>query len=188
MGNKRSREEIDDIVNSLGYDLLDIYTVKNHMRKVVVKDKRGYKYEVLLSSLLKGVSPRFVAKENQNTLENISLWLIQEEKQFELCKNNDYVDAKKNIFFHCLIPECNENFDMSWDAIYSQGQGCPYCSGRRISDRNRLSIVRPDIAEEWDYELNDDTPRDVSVGLGKKRWWICPFGHNSYFATINNRA
>src|SRR3972149_2030229 len=186
--NKRTKEEIEEIVNNLGYDLLNNYIVENYMRKVVIRDKWGYKYDVVFTDLARGKIPDFVGKGNPNTLENISLWLIQEEKLFELCKDSEYMGAKKNIFFHCLIPECNENFDMSWDAIYSQGQGCPYCSGRRVSDKNRLSIIRPDLADEWDYELNEDFPKDVSFGLSKYRWWICPMGHESYLSRINNRT
>lgn len=50
--------------------------------------------------------------------------------------------------------------------------------GSKLSDLNRLSIIRPDIALEWDYERNGDiTPDDVAVSSGKKFWWKCSKGH-----------
>lgn len=51
-----------------------------------------------------------------------------------------------------------------------------------------LSARSPDIASEWDYNLNVGLlPSEVSAGSGKKVWWVCSKGH-SYLATIANRT
>lgn len=43
---------------------------------------------------------------------------------------------------------------------------------------NDLASQRPDIAAEWNYELNADlTPEHVTVGSGRKVWWKCRYGH-----------
>ena len=188
-GKKRTKEEIEEIVNEKGYILLDEYVENDNRNRIVfIQDNRGYKYNVQLAHLIRGHIPYFVGKGNPNTLENIVRWLKLEEEVFELCENNEYKENSKKLWFHCLVPECHENFDMSWSEVYSQGSGCPYCSGQRLSDKNRLSIIRPDIGDQWDYKLNNDTPDDVSFGSDKSRFWICPKGHQSYPSTINNRT
>ena len=65
--------------------------------------------------------------------------------------------------------------------------GCPYCSGRRVCKDNCLSTTHPEISKEWDYKKNGGlTPKDITVGSGKKVFWICSEGH-SYSSTINNK-
>ena len=69
-----------------------------------------------------------------------------------------------------------------WDAVVSSrtsiGTGCPFCSGRRATDANRLSIRYPDVAAEWHPTKNEPlTPHDVAYGSHKKVWWLCEHGH-----------
>ena len=84
--------------------------------------------------------------------------------------------------------ECSEGH--SWQAEISsrsKGNGCPFCSGYRASDTNRLSLIRPDLAREWDSDKNELTPFDVTVSSGRKAWWECSEGH-SWQAKISNRS
>ena len=56
--------------------------------------------------------------------------------------------------------------------------GCPYCAGKRVTDGNRLSVLFPELVEEWHPTKNGKlTPADVSYGSGKKCWWVCGEGH-----------
>lgn len=49
----------------------------------------------------------------------------------------------------------------------------------RLTDKNRLSIVRPDLVKEWDVKKNGIlTPVDVSCGSSKNIWWKCSKDHN----------
>ena len=68
------------------------------------------------------------------------------------------------------------------------GQGCPYCSGRKILiGKNDLQTVNPTLASEWNYEKNHGlTPTEVMAGSGKKVWWKCNCGYE-WQATIYNR-
>lgn len=61
----------------------------------------------------------------------------------------------------------------------SNGQGCPYCSGRRVLvGFNDLATVEPDIAATWHPAKNGDlTPDQVTRGSHKKVWWTCEHGH-----------
>jgi hypothetical protein len=77
-----------------------------------------------------------------------------------------------------------------WDAlIYSrvQGNGCPFCAGKRVGKDNNLAVVNPKLANEWHLKKNKDlTPRDVTPGSGKKVWWICKKEHE-WDAVISSR-
>ena len=69
-----------------------------------------------------------------------------------------------------------------WEAVVASrtqmGSGCPYCAGKRVTDGNRLSILFPELVEEWHPTRNGElTPNDVSYGSNKKRWWVCKEGH-----------
>jgi hypothetical protein len=58
---------------------------------------------------------------------------------------------------------------------------------KKLNNKNRLSIVRPDFSKEWDVEKNMGlTPKDVSFGSHKEVWWKCKNGH-SWRAKINDR-
>lgn len=53
---------------------------------------------------------------------------------------------------------------------------------------NSLSNIRPDLAEQWDYEKNKPlTPEMFSPGSNEKVWWICTKCGNSYKTTINKK-
>lgn len=51
---------------------------------------------------------------------------------------------------------------------------CPYCTGR-IFDLNKRSVAveLPHLLDEWDYEMNELKPSEVSTGSIDKCWWIC---------------
>ena len=65
-----------------------------------------------------------------------------------------------------------------WEAVISsrnRGNGCPYCSGRKLlSGMNDLATVYPLIAEEWNHEKNGDLlPSQITSRNNKKVWWKC---------------
>lgn len=72
------------------------------------------------------------------------------------------------------------------------GNGCPYCAHQKFHSLESLAALRPDIAAEWDYELNKDTgytPQNIGIDTRKKFYWHCNNGCNhSYLATIQKRV
>ena len=70
----------------------------------------------------------------------------------------------------------------------TQGQGCPYCSGKKIlAGYNDLATTNSELLEEWDYEKNEIKPTEVVAGSHKKVWWRCKKGH-SWQSFIYNRT
>lgn len=66
------------------------------------------------------------------------------------------------------------------------GKGCPTCAGNLVSDANRLSIINPSVASEWDYDMNSTTPDLVSYGSSIEAHWKCSEGHR-WISSVHNR-
>jgi DNA-directed RNA polymerase subunit RPC12/RpoP len=79
----------------------------------------------------------------------------------------------------------------SWRAAVagrSAGNKCPYCSGRKVlAGYNDLKTANPKLADEWDDELNDIAPSQVTAKSNRKVWWRCILGH-SWSASIYERS
>lgn len=78
--------------------------------------------------------------------------------------------------------------------IFNRGvkhSGCPECkravisakAKARYAKRNPLSSCRS-AASAWDYELNEDTPEEISAGSPSRRWFKCERGHE-YLLKVN---
>ena len=88
--------------------------------------------------------------------------------------------------------KCNKGH--YWEkSIFSRTKNksnCPYCSGRQvITGFNDLQTQRPDIAEEWDFELNDVTPDKVHYNNQTiQAHWICKQCGHKWKHTVSNRG
>jgi len=115
----------------------------------------------------------------------------------ELCKEWDYeknapllpdevtLNTSKSVWWRCTK-------EHSWKATVAhrrKGSGCPVCAGKAvIAGDNDLKTLRPDIADEWDYDKNGDLlPDHVTVQSTPKVWWRCKRGH-SYMSRVYNRS
>jgi hypothetical protein len=67
-------------------------------------------------------------------------------------------------------------------------RGCPFCSGHKVSEKNNLLKLFPDVSKEWHPKKNGDLkPQNFSYGSNVKVWWLCPKGH-SYDSIIISRT
>jgi hypothetical protein len=92
-------------------------------------------------------------------------------KEWNYDINNDnpsdvFSCSAKHRHWKCI--KCNHVWKTAINYQTSGRTGCPSCAGKILSDSNRLSIKYPNIAKEWNFELNNDTPDDVSIGSLKK--------------------
>ena len=128
-------------------------------------------------------SGRFISDDNRLATNRPNLAHEWDLDKNEISAYDVTVSSDKKAWW-----VCSEGH--SWYArIYdrSNGYGCPFCSGQRVSDANRLSIIRPDLAREWDLDRNELTPFDVTFSSHQKAWWRCDDGH-SWRARISNRS
>ena len=74
---------------------------------------------------------------------------------------------------------CEKKHD--WQAATvkrARGNGCPYCSNRKVSVENSIAMTHPELAAQWHSTKNGNLrPEDVTAGSGRKIWWICEKGH-----------
>lgn len=70
----------------------------------------------------------------------------------------------------------------------SRGDGCPYCSGKRIMPgTGDLSHTFPELVKQWDWERNGNIdPERIAPSSKRKVWWIGECGH-SWQAAPSNR-
>ena len=68
-----------------------------------------------------------------------------------------------------------------------RNQGCPYCSGKKVSKTNNLKFLFPEIAKEWDTKKNKKKAQEVTSQTHTKYWWICSAGH-SYKTSVISRT
>ena len=68
-----------------------------------------------------------------------------------------------------------------------QNTSCPFCCNQKVSIENSLFTTYPNLILEWDFELNEIKPEEISSGSNKKVGWKCSKGHR-WLASPNNRC
>jgi rubrerythrin len=70
----------------------------------------------------------------------------------------------------------------------SAGSGCPACAGRHVTAENCLAKTHPQLAEQWDTNINHLTPTMVVAGSHQRAWWLCPDCGHGWEGTVQNRV
>jgi rubrerythrin len=66
--------------------------------------------------------------------------------------------------------------------------GCPACAKKTASHYNNISLLRPDLIEEWDFDKNSILPTNVSLHSKKKVWWLCKKCGYSWASIVKSRT
>ena len=120
-------------------------------------------------------------------------------KEWNYAKNNGLIDKNKTDI---STPDkvtatsgqrvwwiCSKGHEWQYRiADRVEGDGCPYCSGRRADKgKTDLATLFPDIAAEWHPNKNGDLkPSEIRPNYGKAVWWMCSKGHE-WKTSPNNR-
>lgn len=158
--------------------------------KVWWKCIKGHIYESAIRVRTRGIGCPYCAGKkvaDDNNLAFLYPALIKEwhpEKNNPLTPNQVYAGTTKKVWWRCAKGH-------EWEVaprVRARGEGCPYCSGRRVSVDNNLLTLFPEIAKEWHSEKNKPlNPENVTARSDKKVWWKCSKGH-AWEATIANRT
>jgi very-short-patch-repair endonuclease len=107
-------------------------------------------------------------------------------KNFPLTSENFSYGSKHKAWWKC---KKGHEWQMTINSrTGTQKQSCPFCSGKKISNENQLTIKYPNLVAEWHPTKNVGLkPDDFSFGSNKKVWWKCKKGHE-WLASIANRA
>ena len=102
-------------------------------------------------------------------------------KNGDLRPENFSYGSEKQVWWLCPRT-CAEGCAHEWKAdiskriIRGEDAGCPFCATnhKQVCYHSSLAYLRPDIAEEWDYDKNGELkPEMVSSSSGKNVWWKC---------------
>lgn len=131
-----------------------------------------------------------------------TMYLGQKKNSFQTNNHNHlkYWDSERNapllpaeisahsgisVYWKCDV--CGYKWERTIDAEV-KSKGCPACNRQVLSEKYNLAVLHPDIAAEWDYDRNPDTPFDVFPYTHESRFWICKKCGNRYPASIDHRS
>ncbi|MBE6005311.1 MAG: hypothetical protein E7232_14760 [Lachnospiraceae bacterium] len=126
-------------------------------------------------------------------IKNSKIELIDEwdyGKNGEILPETIAYASNKRIWWKC--PK-GHSYDARVGNRVFNGNGCPYCSGRKTLEGYNdfktwcLSNRREDLLDEWDYQKNEISPSQISPQNSIKVWWKCSIGHE-WESTIGSRT
>lgn len=171
----------------------DDITIKYNKKVWWLCPRCGYEWQASPNNRSKGVgcpccSGR-VPKVGVNDLKTVRPDLAEEwnyEKNNELRPENFLPKSGKKVWWKCK--SCGHEWESTIQKR-SNGLSCPCCDGRIVVlGKNDLKTVRPDLAEEWNYEKNGDLkPEQVFYKSDKRVWWVCKICGHVWCTTINHR-
>jgi hypothetical protein len=96
--------------------------------------------------------------------------------------------SAKRIWWRCA--KASDHVWQTFARSRAQGQGCPFCAGKRASIASCLAVRAPAVAAEWHPTRNDGlTTRDVTIGTPRVVWWKCAKGADHVWrASVHERA
>ncbi|GHV96686.1 hypothetical protein AGMMS50293_30060 [Spirochaetia bacterium] len=127
-----------------------------------------------------------VTKSNSLSFVFPELALEWDYEKNEMNPDHIYCRSSKVVWW-----KCPEGDDHRWKAQIksrANGNGCPICSGRKVTKSNSLATKYPEIAKIWNIPKNKNiSPLEVTPFSNKKVWWKCPVGDNhEWKATVAN--
>jgi len=159
----------------------------------VCAKRKGHKWESTINNRSQGRGCPFCSGNKvskDNCFQKIKPDLA---KEWHPTKNRNLTPKDVTLFSNKRVWwVCAKRKGHKWETTInsrSQGHGCPFCYGNKVSEDNCLQTVNPDLAKEWHPTQNGNlTPRDVVTNSGKKFWWLCAKGkgHN-WEASIYSR-
>ncbi len=115
-------------------------------------------------------------------------------KEWHPSKNGDLTPdqvqagSAKKVWWKC--PKGSDHEWLTQVRYRVIGDGCPCCSGVKVSVTNSLASLYPEIAREWHPEKNAPlTPHDLTAGSNEKVYWRCLIDRShEWRAIISNRT
>lgn len=95
--------------------------------------------------------------------------------------------SKKTVYWLC--PKAQHSYS-NRVSHRTNGIGCPYCSGRKMSKGvTTLDVIHPDLFKQVHPTLNTDVDiYNLSPGSHLKIWWKCKESGHEWEAGVRNRA
>jgi hypothetical protein len=95
--------------------------------------------------------------------------------------------SAKKVWWRCSV-DCRHEWETRFFARSANGQGCPFCLGKKVLEEDSVAGKFPHLLSEWDYTTNVDLdPKALACKSGKKVSWICSKGHK-WITSIRHRT
>jgi hypothetical protein len=193
---KKTNKKLSKEWNYEKNDLTPNDVVSGSSKKVWWKCEKEHEWKADVNSRNKGSGCPHCSKHSKrkptlnDSLASENEELIKEWHPTKNKKNPSEVFASSRTeiaWWQCLKNE-NHVWKSKIHSRHQLKQGCPYCSGKKVSKENSLSNNRPDLCEQWHPIKNENlTPNDVTQNSGKRVWWKCNKCEHEFEANINNR-
>lgn len=181
---KYTEEEWNKIANELcnKNNLIKLENCTGYHGKFKAMTREGYFVYPSVHNLKRNRYPLIYYKNNPDTIYNIELWIVLNNKNIEL-KSREYKDSKNNLIWICKNSKCknyNKEFIKSWHTI-QQNHICSECGidkGRKTKQipqgNNNLLNIYPELCNKyWDYKRNNKTPDQYYPKSNQKVYWKC---------------
>jgi hypothetical protein len=167
-------------------------------KKIWWKCSKGEDHEwhaTIYQRVRRGTGCPFCAGKKVGKDNSLSFLFPKIAKQWHPTKNGDLKPSdftpgsRTKVWWKCTRGE-----DHEWKAVISSRalnyRGCPFCSGRLVSDKYNLLFLFPKVAKQWHPTKNGNLkPSDFVPGTQKIVWWKCTRGEDhEWKANINNRV
>lgn len=141
--------------------------------KLKVSTKEGYIIFANMGDLEK--SKDFIKQPFMTTnpfvIDNIKLWLINNNKPFILKEGQLFIEGHRDLIWIC--PTHGE-FNGSWTKI-RVGQGCNLCKGKKVVLSNSMYSMRPDLVKYFRNEEDSKLIKPNSTTIIDAKCPTCKF-------------
>lgn len=169
---------------------IDEITIGSH-KKVWWKCDKGHSYSMAVYHRKDRNCPYCANKKILIGFNDFASTNVDLLKEWDFTKNQIKptevsTNSSKKVFWLCSN---GHSYEASINKRTKLNRGCPICSNQKIiKGINDLATLKPDIANEWDFDKNYPiTPFEISSSTAKSFWWKCEQGH-SYFTSVNHKA
>ena len=101
-------------------------------------------------------------------------WDYEKNSEIGLSPNKIVYGTQKKAWWKCPNNDILQHSYFSRIGDKKVGKGCRYCGGKEVlPGLDDLLSQAPDVAADWDYELNSQKPDEVLKGSGETAYWIC---------------
>ena len=187
--NKEIRKVARKIIASGDLDTVDQTKNKELQRFIVSEVNRKKSY---LNSKQRDKELRAQKRKERLKEYNLAIKYPEVAKEWHPTKNGNRIPEdftpKSNEKVWWLCPNGHSYESLINSRTSHRKTGCPYCSNKRILEGyNDLASTNPELLSEWDYNKNKIKPTQITAGVDKMIWWICPMGH-SYDMRVHSRT
>lgn len=150
--------------------------------------EKGHEWETPLPNRILGYGCTYCSNKTVlvgfNDLSTTHPNLVREwhpKKNGPLLPEQFVAGSKKSIWWLC---EKGHEWQSAIAHRAKNNSRCLICTYRLVVEGvNDLGTTNPELAKEWDSDKNSPlTPQQVTRGSGKKYWWRCPKGHESFMS------